>query len=105
MTTQTHQAIILFLDSARGQYIPRDFAQCIKREAVTGVNPATLDKLAKEDSNTQEDYWELWQEVLDKARVKHPNGYEYNLHQDGDLWLYNYGLMTEQERIDFGFED
>ena len=72
MTTKTHQAIILFLDSARGQYIPRDFAQCIKREAVTGVSPATLENLAKEDSNTKEDYWELWQEVLDKARSSIP---------------------------------
>lgn len=104
MTTKTHQAVILFLDSARGQYIPRDFAQYIKREAVTGVNPATLDKLAEEDSNSREDYWELWQEVLDNARIAH-EGYMYNLHQDGDLWLYNYGLMTEQERINFGFED
>lgn len=102
---KTLEAVILFLDSRRGTFIPRDFAQCIKREAVEGVNPKTLDELAKEDSPESEDYWELWQEVLANARVKHENGYVYHVHQDGDVWLYNYDLMTQQERENFGFEE
>ena len=103
--TKTLEAVILFLDSCRGTFIPRDFAQCIKREAVEGVDHKILDELAEEDSHTKEDYWELWQEVLNNARVKHPNGYVYHVHQDGDVWLYNYGLMTQQERENFGFEE
>lgn len=98
------KAITHFLDSARGQYIPRDFAQSIKRECVQGVSLELLDNLAKEDSNESEFYWEDWQTVLDNAKIVH-DGMEYTLHHDGDLWLINYDAMTGEEKQNFGFED
>lgn len=98
------KAIIHFLDSSRGQYIPRDFAQIIKRECVQGVNLELLENLAKEDSNEDEFYWDDWQTVCDNARIVH-EGVEYFLHHDGDLWLINYDLMTDKEKQNFGFED
>ena len=79
--------IICFSDSALGVYIPRHFAESIKREIVTGVTDQdwqdlTLDPYG-EDS---EILWETWNKFLDNARVHH-NGIEYVLYQDGDLFL------------------
>ena len=96
------KSIILFLDGARGQYIPRDFARTIKRKHVQGVSLELLERLAKENSNESEFYWEEWETVLNNAKIVF-DGAEYTLHNDGDLWLINYEAMTEQEREDFGF--
>lgn len=98
------KAIIHFLDSARGQYIPRDFSQIINRSFVSGVSEDLLDSLAKEDSNEGEFYWEDWEIVLNNAKIVF-DGVEYTLHHDGDLWLINFDAMTEQERINFGFDE
>lgn len=98
------QAIIHFLDSARGQYIPRDFAQIVNREALHGVSLELLDSLAEEDSNNGEFYWEDWEMVLNNARIV-LDGVEYTPHHDGDLWLINFDLMTAEERESFGFEE
>lgn len=98
------KAIIHFLDSSRGQYIPRDFAQIINRECIQCVSLELLDNLAKEDSNESEFYWEDWQTVLDNAKIMH-DGVEYTLHHDGDLWLINFDAMTSEEKHNFGFED
>lgn len=106
MTTcqKIEKAVVLFLDSARGQYIPRDFAQCIKREFISGISTETLDFLAQENSNESPDYWDVWFSVLDTCKVTY-NGGEYMLHQDGDLWLLQYERLTHEERASFGFED
>ena len=98
------QSIILFLDSARGQYIPRDFAKSIKRECVQGVSLELLDSLARDDAAEYDEHWDDWHHVLDNAKIV-ANGAEYTLHHDGDLWLINYDAMTEQEREDFGLND
>ena len=96
------KSIILFLDGARGQYIPGDFAQTIKWEYVHGVSLELLESLAKENSNDSEFYWEDWETVLNNAKVVF-DGVEYTLHHDGDLWLINFEAMTEQELEAFGF--
>lgn len=98
------KAIIHFLDSSRGQYIPRDFAQIINRHYIQGVSLELLDNLAKEDAAESESYWEDWITVLDNAKIVH-NGVEYTLHHDGDLWLINFDAMTSEEKQNFGFED
>lgn len=98
------KAIIHFLNSGRGQYIPRDFAQIINREFLKNVNPELLDDLAKENSNESEFYWDDWCTILDNAKIVF-DGVEYTLHHDGDLWLINYEMMSEQERVNFGFEE
>lgn len=71
----------LFLDSARGIYIPRDFADAIDIADWTGINPEDLEVLrAGPDA---EDYWDAWQSVLDYAETKDGRV----LYQDGDLFL------------------
>ena len=49
-------------------------------------------------------YWEAWHEVLDKAQYIDNQGNIYRLYQDGDLWLICYELMTNEEKINFGFD-
>lgn len=103
----------LFLDSARGQYIPRDFAQSIDRTAITGVDMADLDTLSNgppggldsktncadhddftaeceacKESLPSELYWDIWQDVLDNAVITDAKrGIVFRLEQDGDCWL------------------
>lgn len=93
-------SIIHLLNSARGTYIPRDFAQMIKRDCVKGVKPEILDFLANEESPDDEFYWDQWIHVLDNARII-SDGVEYTLHHDGDLWLVNYEMMTDEEKLNF----
>ena len=98
------KAIIHFLDSSRGQYIPRDFAQIIKRGHIQCVSLELLDNRAKENSNNSEFYWEDWCTVCGNAKIVH-DGVEYTLHHDGDLWLINGDAMTNKEKQNFGFEE
>lgn len=75
---------ILFSDSARGQYIPQHFAECIDRSKLHG---ASDEDMATLEAGPDEDwYWEAWVNVLDNATVI-DGGTTYDLWQDGDLWL------------------
>lgn len=93
--------MIHYLDSARGQYIPRDFARGTKRECISGVDPKDLDYLARgpggcldEDKSLSDDetvrgefYWEVWDTVCENAIVTDDKGNKYRLHQDDSLFL------------------
>lgn len=78
---------ILFLDDHRGIYIPRDFAQCVVRECVSGISDEDYTDLLNPESDT---YWDTWQLVVDAAIVT--DGIRYRLYQDGDLWLIPEGM-------------
>jgi hypothetical protein len=89
----TKQEPILFLDDHRGQYIPRDFAVEIKREAVSGVTAeqwAILEHgpdggLDSKDG-INEHYWDVWADVCDRATIK-DGDVTYTIYQDGACWL------------------
>jgi hypothetical protein len=90
----------LFLSDARGVFIPRDFAQSIKRDAISGIDLADLDYL--EQGPDAEHYWDTWSDVCDNAVITDPSdGTAYFVYQDGDCWLveqgaqYNEGLDTD----------
>ena len=86
----------LFLDGNRGIYIPRDFAECIKREHVENVSAeqwAILDA-----GPDHEFYWDAWTEVLDGAVLTDPvTAVRYTLWQDGDLWIIPEGAEWPDE--------
>jgi hypothetical protein len=88
MTTKPD--IQLFLDGNRGQYIPRDFANTVKRECVTGVNANEWEKL--EAGPDAAWHLETWENVLNNAVINDADGTKYRLHQDGDLWLVPEGM-------------
>lgn len=77
---------ILYADSSRGVYIPQHFAESIVRDAVRGV--ADSEWRCLEAGPYEEWYWETWNRIEQTAVITEPNtGQEYQLYQDGDLWL------------------
>ena len=81
--------MILILSDARGRYIPRDFANEIRRDHVTGVSDA--DWAILEDGPDNEAYWDAWSDVCDSAVVTDDDGTVYTVYQDGDCWLVEQG--------------
>jgi hypothetical protein len=77
---------ILFLNDARGVYIPRDFATEVRRDCVKDVTAEEWAVL--EAGPDHELYWDVWNDVERKASVTDPiTGQVYGLYQRGDLWL------------------
>jgi hypothetical protein len=87
----------LYMSDNRGVYIPRDFAQSIRRELVSGVDFDDLDTLAGADPYECESYWDIWSDILDSIQITDDDGRIWSLYQDGDLWLVDYAGMAEFE--------
>lgn len=96
------KSVHCYLDGARGQYIPRDFARDTKPECIEGVESSDLDYLKRgpggvldeelpldpSESVRGEHYWEVWETVLDSAILTCPeSGNRFRLHQDDSLFL------------------
>jgi hypothetical protein len=106
---QTKPDAILFLDDHRGIYIPRDFAQSIKRDAIAypptfhhGDINADLDALLDPDG---EQYWDTWSDICDNAIVTDDKGRTFSLYQDGALWLIPVGMEWSDEEQWFAWPD
>lgn len=96
--------VILLLSDARGIYIPHDFASDFDfgEDGWQGVSTEELEVLV---DAYHEDYWEVWNIVLSNAYyVDKPSGKVYHLHQDGDLWAFNFTGMTDEEKLNFGWD-
>lgn len=87
---------MLWLDSARGIYIPRDFAQMFvdRDKSVTGVSAEDWEIL--ECGPDHELYWDTWDDVLNNAVVTEADGTKYIVHQDGDCWLVEQGASWDE---------
>ena len=97
------QAIHLVLTDSLGIYIPQQF---IKGHDISqfGLVEDDWDVQTCKEGPDADGYWEAWDSILNKAEF-HKDGHKYLLHQDGDLWLICYELMTNEERRNFGFEE
>lgn len=96
--------VILLLNSARGIYIPRDFAQDFnfEEDGWQGVSQEDREFLSDPENDW---YRETWDSVLDNAHYIHKeSGKVYHLHQDGDLWAVCFDNMTDEEKRNFGWE-
>ena len=96
--------MILFANDSRGVYIPKFFADCVRRECVANVTPENwADLEAGPDSET---YWDTWLDVCDYATVTdHEAGVTYTLWQDGDLWLIPEGMEWSDKAGTFVWPD
>mgnify|MGYP000353744861 CR=1 FL=1 len=94
------QGLILFSDSSRGVYIPKHFAEDVKRQYVTGIDLSELDYLLDNDY-CDDNFWDHWIYVLNNCTVTDDDGNVYSLYQDGDLWLVCDELMTDEEKENF----
>lgn len=102
MKTELTNSVHCYLDGARGQYIPRDFARATLRSAISGVKPEDLDYLARGPGGVLDEelplaegepergefYWDTWSDVLDNAILTDPEtGLKFRLWQDDNLFL------------------
>ena len=94
-------AINLLLSDNRGIYIPRDFVTEFDINRFQGIDDDDIDTCKNPED---EWYWEAWDSILNNASYTDDEGNEYTLHQDGDLWLICFELMTDEEKQNFGFE-
>jgi hypothetical protein len=87
---------ILYLDDHRGIYIPQNFAECTKRECVSGVSDE--DWAILEAGPDHEHYWEAWESVCDSAKLTDPSdGTVYHIYQDGACWLVPVGMEWDDK--------
>jgi len=92
--------IEILLSDARGIYIPRDFFQDfdlekwhLKDEDLTALNDPE-----------NENYWDVWDHVLNKAYFE-IDGKKYHLYHDGDLLAVAYDHLTDEEKENLGFDN
>lgn len=89
--------IEIYADSSRGQYIPQYFAESCKRDMVTGVS--VEDWAILESGPEHELYWDVWDSVLNNARITDSRG-NWTLYQDGDLFLTHEDYLHDDARSD-----
>jgi hypothetical protein len=96
MTTTKRLEPMLWLSDARGIYIPRDWANSFSELAtISGIEDDTLAILRAGPDHEQ--YWEAWEEVLDRATVRDDKGNVFTVYQDGDCWLIPEGMVWDEE--------
>jgi len=97
----TKPDMLLWLNDARGVYIPRDFATSFadRAKAVAGVSDEDWNILEAGPDN--ESYWDVWTEVLDRAIVTDDKGVKFTLWQESDLWLVPVGMEWDDENATY----
>ena len=93
--------ISLLLSDARGVYIPRDFVANFDLDK-WHVDMKYVHLLSGPDN---EWYWDYWDVVCSIAYFVDELGNKWILLQDGDLWAVCYELLTDEERVNFGFDE
>ena len=77
---------ILLISDRYGIYIPKRFAKSFKFEELDLIGDFRSEYDAIQAGPDSEWYWESWDMILDHAVISGPNGKQYRLYQDGDLW-------------------
>jgi hypothetical protein len=99
---------LLWLNDARGVYIPRDFATSFVNRAknVTGVSDENW-AILEAGPHDNEHYWDTWDDVLNNAVVVSEGAtiVKYRLHQEGDLWLIPEGMEWDDTIEGFRWPD
>jgi hypothetical protein len=83
---------VLWLNDARGIYIPRDFANSFADRAKHVANVSDETWAILESGPDHEAYWDAWADVTDNARVTDKHGNVFTVYQDGDCWLIPLGM-------------
>lgn len=86
--------IQILVSDTHGIGVPQQFIRCC---CAVEWHVEPRDAAVLSAGPEHEDYWEVWNEVLDSAYYEHPDGYRYTLHQDGDLFAVCGDLMTNEE--------
>lgn len=92
--------INILLDSARGIYIPRDFARCFDPND-WNIDENSEDWKIIESGPDTEWYFDAWQSIEINAFHIDKDGNKWTLYQDGDLFAICTELMTPEEYENF----
>lgn len=92
---------LLWLNDARGQYIPRDFANSFADRAKSVAGVSDEDWAILEAGPDHELYWDTWSDVEQNAKITDDKGVQYTVHQDGDCWLVPVGMEWSDEQDTF----
>lgn len=97
--------ISILLDSNRGVYIPRDFAEGFKFSEYGWRNVKQEDLNILKKGPEHEWYWETWYDVVNNTYYIDSDGNHWNLWENGDLFAICYEKMTNEEKLNlFGEE-
>jgi len=79
---------VLLIDDSQGIYIPQQFAVKYYNEDKRwlGADQDDIDILVNGPENL--DYWDAWDNVLSSARYMDKDGREWQLFQEGDLFVF-----------------
>lgn len=91
--------IIFLCDSHHGVYVPSFF--CSHSENIWDINPEDWNYIANSENIENDDYWDIWNAILDNACYRDENGIIWTLHHDGDLFAVALNEMSEQEIEEF----
>jgi len=99
MMSSGSQRPMLWLDSARGRYIPRDFSSSFADRDKHVRNVSKQNWADLEAGPDNEHYWETWEEVTNSATIIDEHDNQYALYQSdgGDLWLIPVGMEWSDE--------
>ena len=98
MTAKKIPEMILWLSDARGQYIPRDFANSFDDRATRVSGVSDEDWAILEAGPDHESYWDAWAQVEQDARVTDDEGNVFTIYQEGDCWLVPVGMEWDEEQ-------
>jgi hypothetical protein len=80
----------LLIDYTAREYLPQQFTQKIKREAVTGISDADWETIQKAPET--EGYWDAWGNICRKARITDAKGDVFKLSWNMECWLIPKGM-------------
>lgn len=93
------EKIKCILDSNRGIYIPKFFAEDFDLSKFEGINDEDIETL--KSGPDAEWYWEAWESVLNNAKHTDDEGIEWTLHHDGDLFLVATDELSDEDFENF----
>lgn len=91
--------VIILCDSHHGRYLPSFWASI--SENIWNINSEHWNYIANPENVENDDYWDLWADILTNAKYVDSTGKSWTLHHDGDLFAVAIGSMTEQEKFEF----
>lgn len=92
------QAIHLLVPDAAGVYVPQRFVENYDLSIWKGIDQEDVATIKQGPDH--EGYWDAWSNILQSATYSN-GGYQYHLHQDGDLWAIDYVAMSDEEYESF----
>lgn len=95
-------AIHLLVPDAAGIYVPLRFVENYDLSTWNGIDQEDVATIKQ--GPDQEGYWDAWTNILTSATYSN-GGYQYHLHQDGDLWAVDYVAISDAEYKEFFGEE